>query len=242
MGLSKFKSTVTGFDLETIWSEGDRRGISVFVCHFESVDGYNPQKHWYPSKKKYVKSVRRVSPKMKYLGDFLTKDVTARELEPAKSDCIYLRANCAWSANVFPAGEANFGQALYRSLERPPPPPPRTQASFAWPHVDLARPLRVDFRLFWIKSFMFVKVCGIHFCMWESFNHWFLYLMLSYFSDPSMFIHRRGSNFVEKGCVRKGAWRPRCQLVSPSLSIILYEGWIWANYDSKNSFKQLTVE
>ena len=41
-----------------------------------------------PSKKKYVESIRRrVSPKMKYLGDFLTKDVAARELvlEPAKS-------------------------------------------------------------------------------------------------------------------------------------------------------------
>ena len=37
------------------------------------------------SKKKYVESGRRVSPKMKYLGDFLTKDVATRELEPAKS-------------------------------------------------------------------------------------------------------------------------------------------------------------
>ena len=37
------------------------------------------------SKKKYVESGRRVSPKMKYLGNFLTKDVATRELEPAKS-------------------------------------------------------------------------------------------------------------------------------------------------------------
>ena len=37
------------------------------------------------SKKKYVESGRRVSPKMKYLGDFLTKDAATRELEPAKS-------------------------------------------------------------------------------------------------------------------------------------------------------------
>ena len=35
------------------------------------------------SKKKYVESVRRVSPEMD--GDFLTKDVATRELEPAKS-------------------------------------------------------------------------------------------------------------------------------------------------------------
>ena len=37
------------------------------------------------SKKKYVEFGRLVSPKMKYLGDFLTKDVATRELEPAKS-------------------------------------------------------------------------------------------------------------------------------------------------------------
>ena len=37
------------------------------------------------SKKKYVESVRRLSPKMKYLGDFMTKDVATRQLEPAKS-------------------------------------------------------------------------------------------------------------------------------------------------------------
>ena len=37
------------------------------------------------SKRKYVESVRRVSPKMKNLGDFPTKDVATRELEPAKS-------------------------------------------------------------------------------------------------------------------------------------------------------------
>ena len=37
------------------------------------------------SKKKYVESVRRVSLKMNYLGDFLTKNEATRELEPAKS-------------------------------------------------------------------------------------------------------------------------------------------------------------
>ena len=37
------------------------------------------------SKKEFVESVRRVSPKMKYLGDFLTKDVATRQFEPAKS-------------------------------------------------------------------------------------------------------------------------------------------------------------
>ena len=79
-------------------------------------------------------------------------------------------------ANVFPAGVANFGKAMYRSLER------STQdtrdgfflysahASFSWPRVDLARLLRGAYsRPFWITSFEFVKVCGIRFSIWESF-------------------------------------------------------------------------
>ena len=56
-------------------------------------------------------------------------------------------------ANVFPAGEANFGQATYRSLERSPQDTRdgfdlySTQASFAWQRFDLARLLRrIDFR------------------------------------------------------------------------------------------------
>ena len=39
--------------------------------------------------------------------------------------------------------------------------------------------------------------------LWDSFLylgklHWFLYLLLSYFYDPGMFIFRWSSNFVEK--------------------------------------------
>ena len=51
-------------------------------------------------------------------------------------------------ANVFPVGEANFGQAMYRSLERSTQDIRdgfdlySAQASFAWPRVDLARLLR----------------------------------------------------------------------------------------------------
>ena len=67
-------------------------------------------------------------------------------------------------ANVFPAEKANFGHAMYQSLERY-----SAQASFAWPRVDLARPLRRDdFRPSWIISFEFVKVCWIRFFSWES--------------------------------------------------------------------------
>ena len=46
----------------------------------------------------------------------------------------------------------------------------------------------------WIISFEFVKVCGFRLGK----LHWFLYLLLSYFYDPSMFIFRWSSNFVEK--------------------------------------------
>ena len=78
--------------------------------------------------------------------------------------------------NVFPAGEANLGQAMYRSLERSTQDTRdgfdlySAQALFAWPLVDLARLLRRGVsRPFWIISFDFVKVCGIRFSIWESF-------------------------------------------------------------------------
>ena len=78
-------------------------------------------------------------------------------------------------ANVFPAGVANFGKAMYRSLERSTQDTRDgfflyiAQASFSWPHVDLAGILRRAYsRPFWITSFEFVKVCGIRFSVWES--------------------------------------------------------------------------
>ena len=45
-----------------------------------------------------------------------------------------------------------------------------------------------------------LRVCQ---SLWDSFLymgklHWFLYLLLSYFYDPGMFIFRWSSNFVEK--------------------------------------------
>ena len=68
----------------------------------------------------------------------------------------------------------------------------------SWPCVDLARLLRRAYsRSVWIISFEFVKVCGIRFSIWESFNCFYI-LLLSYFYDPGMFIFRWSSNFVEK--------------------------------------------
>ena len=44
------------------------------------------------------------------------------------------------------------------------------QLSFSWPRVDLALLLRRAYsRSVWIISLEFVKVCGIRFCIWESF-------------------------------------------------------------------------
>ena len=71
------------------------------------------------------------------------------------------------------------------------------QASFAWPLVDLARPLRlIDVRHSWIISFELVSLLDSF--LQPGRLHWFLYLLLSYFYDPSMFIFRWSSNFVEK--------------------------------------------
>ena len=82
----------------------------------------------------------------------------------------FAQVNDSPRASVFPAGEADFGQAMYRSLERSPQDTRNgfdlysARASFAWPRVDLARPLRrVEFRPFFIISFEFVKVCGMRF-------------------------------------------------------------------------------
>ena len=86
-------------------------------------------------------------------------------------------------ANVFPAaGEANFGQDMYRSLERSPQNTRdgfdlyNAQASLAWPRVNLARSLRrIVSRPFWIVSLEFVKVCGILFSIWESFIGFYIW-------------------------------------------------------------------
>ena len=44
------------------------------------------------------------------------------------------------------------------------------QASLSWPRVDLAWLLRRAYSWpVWITSFEFVKICGIHFSIWQSF-------------------------------------------------------------------------
>ena len=77
MGLSNFKSVVVLICEVKATVDGMSLRLPFPVCR-AGLQSPN-------SKKKYVESVRPVSPKMKYLGDFLTKDVATRELEPAKS-------------------------------------------------------------------------------------------------------------------------------------------------------------
>ena len=71
---------------------------------------------------------------------------------------------------MFPGGEANFGQETYWSLERPPQVTLdgfdlySSQASIAWPRVDLTRPLqRQQFRplIFEFSSSVFTKAAGL---------------------------------------------------------------------------------
>ena len=94
----------------------------------------------------------------------------------------HIDANNIPRANVFPAGEANFGQAMYRSLERSTLDTRdgfdfySAQASFAWPRVDLAQLVRrAVSRPFWIISFEVFPVCGIRFSIWESFIGFYIW-------------------------------------------------------------------
>ena len=47
--------------------------------------------------------------------------------------------------------------------------------------------------------------------------------------DPSILICRWSSNFVENVVLERGAWRPRCHLVPPTLCLKMYGGWIWVS-------------
>ena len=79
------------------------------------------------------------------------------------------------------------------------------QASFTWPRVDLARLLPtlplIDFRPSWIISFELVSLLDSF--LQPGRLHWFLYLLLSYSYDPSMFILCWSSNFVENVVLEK---------------------------------------
>ena len=114
---------------------------------------------------------------------------------------------------------------MYRSLERSTQDTRdglllySTQALFSWPRVDLARQLRRAYsRPFWITSFEFVKVCGIHFSIWESFIGFYICCYpITTTLTCLFFVGVRIS--WKKLCLMR-AWRRRWHLVSPTLYII----------------------
>ena len=82
-------------------------------------------------------------------------------------------------------------QAMYRSLEKSP----RT------PGMDLICTVPTTFSLFGLYPSSLSKSAGFVSLAGEALS--FLYLMLLYFYDTSMFIYRFSSNFVEKGVLKK---------------------------------------
>ena len=93
--------------------------------------------------------------------------------------------------------------------------------------VDLARLLRRAYsRPFWITSFEF----SAGFIFYLGKLHWFLYLLLSYYCDPGIFIFCWSSNFVEKVAVEWGhGGEDGISCLLPCI-LLLYIEWIWTNY------------
>ena len=93
MGLSKFKSAVVliskQFEVKVTLDGMIESSFAISSLLKVTI----PKTTGMHSKKKYVESVRQVSSEMKYLGDFLTKDVAMQELEPAKSVCAVVEFN-----------------------------------------------------------------------------------------------------------------------------------------------------
>ena len=123
-------------------------------------------------------------------------------------------------SNVFLAGEVNFVQAMYRSLERSPQDTRdgfnlySAHASSPWPcHLGAT-----TFSLFGLYPSSLSKSAGFVSLAGEAIS--FLYLMLPYFHDPSMFIYRFSSNFVEKGLLKKE--QGRRDVISCLLPCVLY--------------------
>ena len=129
-------------------------------------------------------------------------------------------------ANVFPTGVANFGKAMYRSLERSTQDTRdgffwcSAQASFSWSRIDLALLLRRACSWpFWITSFEFFKVCGIRFSIWESFIGFYICCYPITMILACLF--SVGVRISWKRFCWMRAWRRRWYLVSPTLYIII---------------------
>ena len=121
--------------------------------------------------------------------------ITGQGGTAGKNNCLLL--------SIFLAGEGGFGQMMYRSPEghlRTPgmdffvqcPGLISLAARWSGPAASAS--------IFLVCLDYILRVCQ---SLWDSFLylgklHWFLYLLLSYFYYPGMFIFRWSSNFVDK--------------------------------------------
>ena len=120
------------------------------------------------------------------------------------------------------AGVANFGKAVYPSLERSTQD---TRDGFFFVQCAgliflAARWFRRAYsRPFWITSFEFVKDCGIRFSIWESFIGFYIccYPITTIFEC----FFSVGVRISWKKLCWMRAWRRRWHLVSPTLYIII---------------------
>ena len=122
-----------------------------------------------------------------------------------------------WGGNAFAAGEANFGQAMYRSLERSPQDTRygfdlySAQASLICLTARWSLLRRLS--AFWIMSFEIVKAFWIRFCSWESFIGFYIWYYP--ISEIIAWLFTVGVRISWKSCVGKGAL-PRYHLVPPT--------------------------
>ena len=125
---------------------------------------------------------------------------------------------------------------MYRSLERSTQDIrdgfflASAQASFSWPRVDLARLLRRAYSRAFLDYILRVRQSLRDSFFYLGKLHRFLYLLLSYYYDPGMFIFRWSSNFVEKVAVEWGhGGEDGISCLLPCI-LLLYIEWIWTNY------------
>ena len=138
---------------------------------------------------------------------------------------------------------ANFGKAMYRSLERSTKDnrdgfffvqcPGLIFLAKRWSGPATSVSI---FSAFWITSFKFVKVCGIRFSVWESFIGF--YICCYPITTILACLFSVGVQISWKKLCWMRAWRWRWHLLSPTLYILIeYIEWIWTNYH-KTSLEQ----
>ena len=120
----------------------------------------------------------------------------------------FSQVNNSPRANVFPAGVANFGKAMYRSLEK------STQGTGDGFFCTVPRPHFLG-RVLILPGYFgehILGLFGLHLRVCQSLRdsffylvklHWFLYLLLSYYYYPGMFIFCWSSNFMENVVLNK---------------------------------------